>query len=44
VAPAIRPRVAFVAESGLEGTIPIAVSEIMDQDGANHSYLTDGSV
>ena len=36
-------RVAFVAESGSKAH-PIRRLEIMDQDGANPSYLTDGSV
>jgi TolB protein len=35
-------RVAFVAESGSRAH-PIRRLEIMDQDGANPSYLTDGS-
>jgi len=35
-------RVAFVAESGSRKT-PVKRLEIMDQDGANPSYLTDGS-
>jgi TolB protein len=35
-------RVAFVAESGTRAH-PIRRLEIMDQDGANPSYLTDGS-
>ncbi len=36
-------RVAFVAESGSKAH-PVRRLEIMDQDGANPSYLTDGSV
>jgi TolB protein len=36
-------RVAFVAESGTKAH-PVRRLEIMDQDGANPSYLTDGSV
>jgi TolB protein len=36
-------RVVFVAESGTRAK-PIRRLEIMDQDGANPSYLTDGSV
>jgi TolB protein len=35
-------RVAFVAESGTKAH-PVRRLEIMDQDGANPSYLTDGS-
>ena len=35
-------RVAFVAESGSKAK-PVRRLEIMDQDGANPSYLTDGS-
>lgn len=35
-------RVAFVAESGSKAH-PVRRLEIMDQDGANPSYLTDGS-
>ena len=36
-------RVAFVAESGSKAH-PVRRLEIMDQDGANPSYLTDGTV
>jgi TolB protein len=36
-------RVVFVAESGTRAH-PVRRLEIMDQDGANPSYLTDGSV
>ena len=35
-------RVVFVAESGTKAK-PVRRLEIMDQDGANPSYLTDGS-